>query len=183
MVNEPDILLLDEPLSAFDANLRKKLQVELKEVQKKTGTTFIMVTHDQDEAIAVSDRVLVMYKGAIVQDGTPEDVYEHPVNRFVATFMGECNILECKRASDDKVTCAFGELIAELPGVGNAESHKLRVMTDPDEIYNPGDLVKSPCKFSLSNFPIKRKSPAQSAGHFSLRSKRTTYQSLRRLFS
>lgn len=80
MVNEPDILLLDEPLSALDANLRKKLQVELKEVQKKTDTTFIMVTHDQDEAIAVSDRVLVMYKGQIVQDGSPEDVYEHSVN-------------------------------------------------------------------------------------------------------
>ncbi len=192
LVNEPDILLLDEPLSALDANLRKKLQVELKEVQKKTDTTFIMVTHDQDEAIAVSDRVLVMYKGQIVQDGTPEDVYEHPVNRFVATFMGECNILECKRVADDKVTCAFGELvvehkpewseggvairmedihvcaasetfpnnvfearilerifrgdywelIAELPGVGSAESLKLRVMTDPDEIYNPGDNVK-----------------------------------------
>lgn len=104
-----------------------------------------------------------------MQDGTPEDVYEHPVNRFEATFMGECNILECKRASDDKVTCAFGELIAEQPGVGKAESHKLRVMTDPDKIYNPGDLVKSPCKFSLSNFPIKRKSPAQKCGTFFLK--------------
>lgn len=199
LVNEPDILLLDEPLSALDANLRKKLQVELREVQKKTDTTFIMVTHDQDEAIAVSDRVLVMHKGEIVQDGSPEDVYEHPVNRFVATFIGEANILECEKIADDKVNCAFGELvvekkpewnanesgkccggvairmedihvctpsesftnnvfdarilerifrgdywelIAELPGVGANKSLQLRVMTDPDEIYNAGDQVK-----------------------------------------
>ncbi|MCQ2122074.1 MAG: ABC transporter ATP-binding protein [Fibrobacter sp.] len=193
LVNEPDILLLDEPLSALDANLRKKLQVELREIQKKTDTTFIMVTHDQDEAIAVSDRILVMYKGKLVQDGTPEDVYEHPVNRFVATFMGECNILECEKVSDTCVKAAFGNLVVEkipawmadaggkccggvairmedihvcTPGehfennVFHAkilerifrgdywELHAdfgpltLRVMTDPDQIYNPGDEVE-----------------------------------------
>lgn len=191
LVNEPDILLLDEPLSALDANLRKKLQVELRELQKKTDTTFILVTHDQDEAIAVSDRILVMYKGQIIQDGSPEDIYEHPVNRFVATFIGEANILECERVSEKLAKTNFGnlvlekdptwekggiairmedihvctpnesfaenvypakilerifrgdywELIAELPGVGACESLKLRVMTDPDEIYNPGDQV------------------------------------------
>ena len=192
LVNEPDILLLDEPLSALDANLRKKLQTELRDVQRKTDTTFIMVTHDQDEAIAVSDRILVMYQGKIVQDGTPEDVYEHPVNRFVANFMGECNILECERISDALVKCAFGELVVEKSpewsvnengksagGVAirmedihvctegenfsNNVFHatikerifrgdyweliadfgplKLRVMTDPDQIYDPGDEV------------------------------------------
>ena len=192
LVNEPDILLLDEPLSALDANLRKKLQAELKDVQKKTDTTFIMVTHDQDEAIAVSDRVLVMYNGEIIQDGSPEDVYEHPVNRFVATFIGEANILECEKVSDFFVKTTFGELavekapawtaggvairmedihvctpsekftnnvfdakilerifrgdywelIAELPGANGNKPTQLRVMTDPDEIYNPGDQVK-----------------------------------------
>ena len=191
LVNEPDILLLDEPLSALDANLRKKLQVELRELQRKTDTTFILVTHDQDEAIAVSDRILVMYKGQIIQDGSPEDIYEHPVNRFVATFIGEANILECERVSEKLAKTNFGnlvlekdptwekggiairmedihvctpnesfaenvfpakilerifrgdywELIAELPGVDACESLKLRVMTDPDEIYNPGDQV------------------------------------------
>lgn len=199
LVNEPDILLLDEPLSALDASLRKKLQVELRELQKKTDTTFILVTHDQDEAIAVSDRILVMYGGQIVQDGSPEDVYEHPVNRFVATFIGEANILECDRLSEKNAQADFGalvlekdpkwpanesgkqhggiairmedihvctpgehfsenvfnaeilqrifrgdywELIAELPGAEGRENLKLRVMTDPDEIYNPGDRVK-----------------------------------------
>ena len=191
LVNEPDILLLDEPLSALDANLRKKLQVELRELQRKTDTTFILVTHDQDEAIAVSDRILVMYKGQIIQDGSPEDIYEHPVNRFVATFIGEANILECERVSEKLAKTNFGnlvlekdptwekggiairmedihvctpnesfaenvfpakilerifrgdywELIAELPGGDGCESLKLRVMTDPDEIYNPGDQV------------------------------------------
>ena len=191
LVNEPDILLLDEPLSALDANLRKKLQVELRELQRKTDTTFLLVTHDQDEAIAVSDRILVMYKGQIIQDGSPEDIYEHPVNRFVATFIGEANILECERVSEKLAKTNFGnlvlekdptwekggiairmedihvctpnesfaenvfpakilerifrgdywELIAELPGVDACESLKLRVMTDPDEIYNPGDQV------------------------------------------
>ena len=197
LVNEPEILLLDEPLSALDANLRKKLQVELRELQKKTDTTFILVTHDQDEAIAVSDRILVMHQGQIVQDGSPEDVYEHPVNRFVSTFIGEANILECERVSEKMAHTDFGdlalekdpawnanaeskvcggiairmedihvckndenfpnnvfpakilqrifrgdywELIAELPGE-NGKSLQLRVMTDPDEIYNPGDSV------------------------------------------
>lgn len=199
LVNEPDILLLDEPLSALDASLRKKLQVELRELQRKTDTTFILVTHDQDEAIAVSDRILVMEGGQIVQDGSPEDVYEHPVNRFVATFIGEANILECDRVSEKLACASFGELglekdpawtanengvrhggiairmedihvckpeenfpnnvfpakilerifrgdywelVAELPGEGASGSLKLRVMTDPDEIYDPGDAVR-----------------------------------------
>ncbi len=199
LVNEPDILLLDEPLSALDASLRKKLQVELRELQRKTDTTFILVTHDQDEAIAVSDRILVMDGGRIVQDGSPEDVYEHPVNRFVATFIGEANILECDRMEEKVASTDFGrlflekdpawpldasgnrhggvairmedihvckpgedfaenvfdakilerifrgdywELIAELPSVGENPARRLRVMTDPDEIYDPGERVK-----------------------------------------
>lgn len=198
LVNEPDILLLDEPLSALDANLRKKLQTELRDVQRKTDTTFIMVTHDQDEAIAVSDRIFVMYKGEIVQEGTPEDVYERPVNRFVATFIGEANILECERISNSIVRTCFGdlvverapswesvssatakggvairmedihvctpsehfenntfpatilerifrgdywELIAQMKDSNGNACRTLRVMTDPDEIYNAGDQV------------------------------------------
>lgn len=110
LVNEPGILLLDEPLSALDANLRKSLQRELKVLQRKTSITFILVTHDQDEAIAVSDRILVMNHGQIEQAGTPEEVYEHPVSRFVATFIGEANILECKRIDNKSVKAMFGTL-------------------------------------------------------------------------
>jgi spermidine/putrescine transport system ATP-binding protein len=93
LVNEPEVLLLDEPLSALDAKLRKEVQAELKRIQRHAGITFILVTHDQDEAIAVSDRILIMHQGAIVQDGTPEEVYERPVNRFVADFLGVGNRL------------------------------------------------------------------------------------------
>lgn len=186
LVNEPDILLLDEPLSALDANLRKKLQVELRELQRKTDTTFILVTHDQDEAIAVSDRILVMHNGLIVQDGSPETVYEHPVNRFVATFIGEANILECKKVSANLVKSAFGNLIVNVEPkwenggiairmedihvcaqgesftqnvfaakimqrifrgdywelLADVSGTTLRIMTDPDEIYNAGELVQ-----------------------------------------
>lgn len=110
LVNEPDILLLDEPLSALDANLRKKLQRELKLLQRKMSITFILVTHDQDEAIAVSDRILVMNEGKIEQDGSPEEVYEHPVSRFVATFIGEANILECEKLGENLLKAPFGTL-------------------------------------------------------------------------
>lgn len=110
LVNQPKILLLDEPLSALDANLRKNLQRELKALQRKMDITFILVTHDQDEAIAVSDRILVMNGGKIEQDGTPEDVYERPTSRFVATFIGEANILECEKINATSVKTAFGIL-------------------------------------------------------------------------
>ncbi|MEE0876834.1 MAG: ABC transporter ATP-binding protein, partial [Fibrobacteraceae bacterium] len=113
LVNQPQILLLDEPLSALDANLRKNLQRELKALQRKMNITFILVTHDQDEAIAVSDRILVMNGGKIEQDGSPEEVYEHPTSRFVATFIGEANILECEKIDDTSVKTPFGILQVE----------------------------------------------------------------------
>lgn len=113
LVNQPKILLLDEPLSALDANLRKNLQRELKALQRKMNITFILVTHDQDEAIAVSDRILVMNGGKIEQDGSPEDVYEHPTSRFVATFIGEANILECEKINATSVKTPFGILQVE----------------------------------------------------------------------
>ena len=88
---DPKVLLLDEPLAALDAKLRGQVQVELKNIQRRTGKTFIFVTHDQDEALTMSDRIVVMNKGAIEQDGTPEDLYHRPVSRFVADFIGETN--------------------------------------------------------------------------------------------
>ena len=93
LVNEPKVLLLDEPMSALDAKLRAQVQVELRRLQQKLGQTFILVTHDQDEALVVSDRIAVMRDGEIVQFGTPEEVYDAPRNRFVAQFLGAANLL------------------------------------------------------------------------------------------
>lgn len=92
IVNKPRILLLDEPLSALDLKLRKQMRLELREMQKKLGITFIFVTHDQEEAMVMSDTIVVMYNGEIEQIGRPEDIYNTPVNRFVSTFIGEANI-------------------------------------------------------------------------------------------
>jgi spermidine/putrescine transport system ATP-binding protein len=95
-VNEPLVLLLDEPLSALDYSLRKNMQIELKTLQRKLGITFVLVTHDQEEALSISDRVVVMNHGVIEQVGTPREVYEKPANLAVATFVGEANIFETK---------------------------------------------------------------------------------------
>ena len=94
LANEPKVLLLDEPLGALDLKLRKDMQVELKKIQKQTGITFLFVTHDQEEALSMSDEVVVMDKGAIQQIGTPIDIYNEPRNAFVADFIGESNILD-----------------------------------------------------------------------------------------
>jgi len=91
---EPQVLLLDEPLSALDLKLRKEMQSELKRLQTETGITFIFVTHDQEEALTMSNRIGVMSQGALLQVGTPHEIYEHPVNRFVADFIGETNFLD-----------------------------------------------------------------------------------------
>lgn len=91
LVNNPKVLLLDEPLGALDYQLRKKLQLELKNLQRGLGLTFIYVTHDQEEALTMSDRIVIMNKGVIQQDGTPNDIYHHPNNSFVAKFIGESN--------------------------------------------------------------------------------------------
>ncbi|MFC6490334.1 ABC transporter ATP-binding protein [Nitratireductor sp. GCM10026969] len=98
---DPKLLLLDEPLGALDAKLRAQVQVELKDIQKRTGKTFFFVTHDQDEALTMSDRIVVMNAGRVEQAGTPEDLYFRPVSRFVAEFIGETNLLEGRvRGSD-----------------------------------------------------------------------------------
>ena len=93
LVNEPKVLLLDEPLAALDLKLRKEMQYELKRIQQEVGITFIFVTHDQEEALTMSDKIVVMNHGEIQQVGSPQDIYNEPVNRFVANFIGESNIL------------------------------------------------------------------------------------------
>lgn len=100
LVNEPKVLLLDEPLGALDLKLRKAMQIELKNIQKEVGITFVYVTHDQEEALTMSDTIVVMNDGNIQQIGTPTDIYNEPENRFVAQFIGESNIVEGKFIKD-----------------------------------------------------------------------------------
>jgi spermidine/putrescine transport system ATP-binding protein len=100
LVNEPEVLLLDEPMSALDAKLRAEVQVELRNLQRRLGATFILVTHDQEEAMAVSDRIGVMEAGTLLQVGTPEEVYERPRTRFVAEFLGVANVIPARRVGE-----------------------------------------------------------------------------------
>ena len=106
LVAEPKVLLLDEPLAALDLKLRKDMQQELKKIQKATGVTFVFVTHDQEEALSMSDTVVVMNEGRILQIGTPTDIYNEPVNAFVADFIGESNILDAVMLADRRVSFA-----------------------------------------------------------------------------
>lgn len=100
IVNEPQVILLDEPLSALDLKLRTEMQYELRELQQRLGITFIFVTHDQEEALAMSDEIFVLDKGKIQQSGTPTDIYDEPINRFVADFIGESNIVSGTMVED-----------------------------------------------------------------------------------
>ena len=100
----PKVLLLDEPLSALDYKLRKEMQIELKRLQHETGITFVFVTHDQEEALTMSDRIAVMDKGVVLQIGSPREIYDRPADRFVASFIGESNFLTCTVAKNSKGT-------------------------------------------------------------------------------
>ncbi|PSQ94437.1 MAG: Fe3+/spermidine/putrescine ABC transporter ATP-binding protein [Proteobacteria bacterium SW_6_67_9] len=110
LINEPDLLLLDEPLSALDAGLRAELQLELSQTQQRLGMTFVFVTHDQQEAMVMSDRIAVMASGRIQQVGAPEDIYERPENLFVARFMGHTNLFPVERAADASLDTPLGAL-------------------------------------------------------------------------
>ena len=106
------MLLLDEPLGALDLKLRRQMQVELKAIQREVGITFVYVTHDQEEALSMSDRIAVMDAGKVVQCGVPEDVYEHPSGEFVAGFIGISNLLEAEVLAGGRVRIATGPEIA-----------------------------------------------------------------------
>ncbi len=114
LVNRPEVLLLDEPLGALDLKLRKAMQLELKQLQEEVGITFIYVTHDQEEALTMSDRIAVMDQGLILQIGTPEEIYEHPRTRFVADFIGESNFLNGTVAemSEDEILVSVDDQVS-----------------------------------------------------------------------
>ena len=111
LANKPKMLLLDEPLAALDLKLRKRMQVELKQLQRELGISFLYVTHDQEEALALSDRIAVMDGGRVLQYGTGRELYDRPASEFVANFLGDSNVLECRGA-----VCVGGGLVAELDG-------------------------------------------------------------------
>lgn len=119
LVKTPDVLLLDEPLGALDLKLRKEMQLELKALQQQLGITFIYVTHDQEEALTMSDRIAVMSKGKVQQMGTPVEIYERPTNKFVADFIGESNFLEgkIKSVSGNEANVFVPHINAELKGM------------------------------------------------------------------
>lgn len=117
LINEPSVLLLDEPLSALDAKLRQNLLVELDEIHDKVGITFIYVTHDQSEALSVSDRIAVMNHGKALQIGTPYEIYESPATEFVARFIGETNIYDCRVLSSEKYGDEYMCLV-DVPALG-----------------------------------------------------------------
>ena len=112
LVNRPKVLLLDEPLGALDLKLRRQMQVELKAIQREVGITFVFVTHDQEEALSMSDRIAVMNDGKVVQCGPPEDIYEHPGEQFVAGFIGISNLLQGTVEDGRQVRLANGQRVA-----------------------------------------------------------------------
>ncbi|HAS6049355.1 spermidine/putrescine ABC transporter ATP-binding protein PotA [Vibrio vulnificus] len=138
VVNKPKVLLLDESLSALDYKLRKQMQIELKQLQRQLGITFIFVTHDQEEALSMSDRIIVMRSGVIEQDGSPREIYEDPKNLFVARFIGEINVFEAtakERLDENRIR-------AEIEGVDSVvyfdqpvtEGQKLQVLLRPEDL-------------------------------------------------
>ncbi len=132
LVNEPKVLLLDEPLGALDARLRKDMQTELKKIQREVGITFIFVTHDQEEALSMSDTVVVMNEGVIQQVGSPEDIYNEPENRFVASFIGESNIIEAVMKKD--LLVHFDDFDFECVDKGFKDNEDVEVVIRPEDI-------------------------------------------------
>lgn len=132
LVNEPEVLLLDEPLSALDLKLRTEMQYELRELQRRLGITFVFVTHDQEEALAMSDEIFVMKDGEIVQSGTPVDIYDEPINRYVADFIGESNIVDGHMLADYQVS--FVGHTFECVDAGMKPNEKVEVVLRPEDL-------------------------------------------------
>lgn len=155
LVNRPRLLLLDEPLSALDAKLREQMQIELINLQKEVGITFVYVTHDQGEALALSHRIAVMNKGEVSQIDEPSQLYSSPKNRFVADFIGQCNLIDGKVVSSDRASTRIA-----IEGLG-----ELSVQSNPAIDFTPGDdcaLTLRPEKIRLA----KNVAPTSDEVHF-----------------
>jgi len=151
----PKVLLLDEPLSALDLKLRKEMEIELKRLQHETGITFVFVTHDQEEALTMSDRVAVMDNGRILQVGSPRDIYEHPSHRFVANFIGETNFLAAEllevKGDGGKVRLESGAVLpASLPDTGIATG-RVTVVIRPEHVSLTSRRADAPLTGQLEN--------------------------------
>ena len=131
LVNEPSVLLLDEPLGALDHKLRQEMQHELKRIQQEVGITFIFVTHDQEEALTMSDKIVVMKEGEIQQIGSPTDIYNEPVNEYVANFIGESNIIDGVMLEDYKVM--FEDKVFDCVDFGFDKNEAVDVVIRPEE--------------------------------------------------
>jgi spermidine/putrescine transport system ATP-binding protein len=132
LINEPEVLLLDEPLGALDLKLRKEMQMELKKIQQSLGITFIYVTHDQEEALTMSDTIVVMNNGLIQQIGTPVDIYNEPKNAFVAQFIGESNLLRGKMLED--FYCEFAGRTFKCVDEGFEKNEKVDIVVRPEDV-------------------------------------------------
>ncbi len=132
LVNEPSVLLLDEPLGALDLKLRKEMQYELKRIQQEVGITFIFVTHDQEEALTMSDKIVVMKEGEIMQVGTPTDIYNEPANAYVANFVGESNLIPGRMIEDRLVR--FNDTDFDCVDAGFRPNEPVDVVIRPEDI-------------------------------------------------
>jgi spermidine/putrescine transport system ATP-binding protein len=141
LVNEPEVLLLDEPLGALDLKLRQAMQVELKDLQERVGITFIYVTHDQEEALTMSDRIGVMNEGRLLQVGSPQDIYEHPASRFVADFIGEINLLPATVTDRHTVTLRGDLPVRAETGATAGQEVTLAVRPERLELYDLDEQI------------------------------------------
>ncbi|MBQ9185359.1 MAG: polyamine ABC transporter ATP-binding protein [Bacteroidales bacterium] len=153
IVNQPKVLLLDEPLAALDFKMRKDMQIELKEMHRKLGITFVYVTHDQEEALTLSDTIVVMNEGKIQQIGTPIDIYNEPVNCFVADFIGESNILKGTMLRDRRVS--FIKHGFDCVDEGFGENVPVDVVVRPEDIYFTTDPAKCQFKATVKSCTFK----------------------------
>lgn len=150
LVNEPKVLLLDEPLGALDLKLRQEMQVELKKIQKKLGITFVFVTHDQEEALSMSDTIVVLDKGAIQQIGTPVDIYNEPENAFVANFIGESNIVDGIMHDDFDVEFCGKRFVCVDKGFDKEENIDVVIRPEDIQMVNAEDgMLKGTVKSSI----------------------------------
>lgn len=147
LINKPKVLLLDEPLGALDLKLRKSMQVELKNIQRRVGITFIYVTHDQEEALTMSDTIVVMNEGEIQQIGDPIDIYNEPKNRFVAQFIGESNIIDAIADQDNRVTFSNHTFVSLDKG--------FKINEQVDVVIRPEDIEIVPVSEGMIHGQVK----------------------------